>query len=123
LKLVIDRFTVKNDKEFLKRLNDSLITALHYGQDVMMVMELGNDHARYFSRNLMCPTSGIAYPMPEPNTFSFNSPKGMCPSCKGLGVQHKVNLKKIIPDDSISIAQGGFAPLGTKKNKLDLQTN
>ena len=115
IEIVIDRFTVKNDKEFLKRLNDSLITALHYGQDVMMVMELGNDHARYFSRNLMCPTSGIAYPMPEPNTFSFNSPKGMCPSCKGLGVQHKVNLKKIIPDDSISIAQGGFAPLGTKK--------
>ena len=63
----------------------------------------------------MCPTSGISYPIPEPNTFSFNSPKGMCPVCKGLGVQHKVNLKKIIPDDSISIAQGGLVPLGTKK--------
>ena len=115
IELVIDRFTVKNDEEFKKRLNDSLITALHYGQDVMMVMELEDDNARYFSRNLMCPSSGIAYPMPEPNTFSFNSPKGMCPSCKGLGIKHKVNLKKIIPDDSISIAQGGLAPLGTKK--------
>ena len=115
IELVIDRFTVKTDTSFLKRLNDSLITALHYGQDVMMVMELEDKKARYFSRNLMCPTSGIAYPVPEPNTFSFNSPKGMCSSCKGLGVQHKVNLKKIIPDESLSIAQGGLAPLGTKK--------
>ena len=116
IELVIDRFTVKRDTAFLKRLNDSLITVLHYGQDVMMVMELEDKKARYFSRNLMCPSSGIAYPVPEPNTFSFNSPKGMCPSCKGLGVQHKVNLKKIIPDDSLSIAQGGLTPLGTKKS-------
>ena len=116
IELVIDRFTVKRDTAFLKRLNDSLITVLHYGQDVMMVMELEDKKARYFSRNLMCPTSGIAYPVPEPNTFSFNSPKGMCPSCKGLGVQHKVNLKKIIPDDSLSIAQGGLTPLGTMKS-------
>ncbi len=115
IELVIDRFTVKQEKEFLKRLQDSLITALHYGQDVMMVMEIEEKKARFFSRNLMCPTSGIAYPMPEPNTFSFNSPKGMCSSCKGLGSQHKVNLKKIIPDESVSIAQGGLTPLGTKK--------
>ena len=116
IELVIDRFTVKKDEEFFKRLNDSLITSLHYGQGVMMVMELKENKVRYFSRNLMCPTSGIAYPIPEPNTFSFNSPKGMCPSCNGLGVQHKVSLKKIIPDDSISITQGGLAPLGTKKS-------
>lgn len=115
IELVIDRFTVKQEEEFLKRLQDSLITALHYGQDVMMVMEIEEKKARFFSRNLMCPTSGIAYPMPEPNTFSFNSPKGMCSSCKGLGSQHKVNLKKIIPDESVSIAQGGLTPLGTKK--------
>ena len=116
IELVIDRFTVKKDEEFLKRLNDSLVTALHYGQDVMMVMDLEDQKARFFSRNLMCPSSGIAYPVPDPNTFSFNSPKGMCPSCKGLGVQHKVNLKKIIPDDTLSITQGGLAPLGTKKS-------
>ena len=115
IELVVDRFTVKNDSEFLKRLNDSLITALHYGQDILMILNLTDNKARYFSKNLMCPTSGISYPAPEPNTFSFNSPKGMCPGCKGLGVQHKVNLKKIIPDDSLSIAQGGLAPLGTKK--------
>ena len=116
IELVIDRFIVKKEEEFLKRLNDSLITSLHYGQGIMMVMELKENKVRYFSRNLMCPTSGIAYPIPEPNTFSFNSPKGMCPSCNGLGIQHKVNLKKIIPDDSISIIQGGLAPLGTKKS-------
>jgi len=115
IELVIDRFTVKKEETFLKRLNESLNTALHYGEDVMMVLRLEDKKARYFSKNLMCPTSGISYPIPEPNTFSFNSPKGMCPVCKGLGVQHKVNLKKIIPDDSISVAQGGLVPLGTKK--------
>ena len=115
IELVIDRFTVKKDDEFLKRLAESMVTAMHYGQDIIMVLDIDENEARYFSRNLMCPTSGISYPNPEPNSFSFNSPKGMCPSCKGLGVKHKVNLKKLIPDDSISIAQGGFAPLGTKK--------
>ena len=115
IELVIDRFTVKKDDEFLKRLAESMVTAMHYGQDIIMILDIDENEARYFSRNLMCPTSGISYPTPEPNSFSFNSPKGMCPSCKGLGVKHKVNLKKLIPDDSISIAQGGFAPLGTKK--------
>ena len=116
IELVIDRFTVKSDENFIIRLKDSLITSLHFGKDIVIVMELDQKKERYFSKNLMCPTSGIAYPMPEPNTFSFNSPKGMCPSCKGLGIKHKVNLKKIIPDDSISIAQGGLAPLGTKRS-------
>ena len=115
IELVIDRFTVKKDDEFLKRLAESMVTAMHYGQDIIMILDIDENEARYFSRNLMCPTSGISYPTPEPNSFSFNSPKGMCPSCKGLGLKHKVNLKKLIPDDSISIAQGGFAPLGTKK--------
>jgi len=116
IELVIDRFTVKQDAPFLKRLEDSMATALHYGQDVLMVYDLDDASARYFSRNLMCPSSGISYPAPEPNTFSFNSPKGMCPDCKGLGVQHKLNIQKLIPDDSLSISQGGLVPLGTKKN-------
>ena len=115
IELVIDRFNVKKDKEFLKRLKDSMITAMHYGQDVIIIVNTEDNQARYFSRNLMCPNSGISYPNPEPNSFSFNSPKGMCPSCKGLGVQHKVNLKKLIPDKNLSIAQGGFTPLGTNK--------
>ena len=115
IELVIDRFIVKNDNDFSKRLEESLVTAMHYGQDIVMVLDSKKNEARYFSRNLMCPSSGISYPNPEPNSFSFNSPKGMCPSCKGLGIEHKVNLKKLIPDDNLSIAQGGFAPLGTKK--------
>jgi excinuclease ABC subunit A len=98
IELVIDRFTVKKDEEFIKRFNESLVTAMHYGNDVLMTMDIESRATRYFSRNLMCPTSGISYPKPEPNSFSFNSPKGMCPDCKGLGIQHKVNLNKIIPD-------------------------
>ena len=116
IELVIDRFTVKKDEDFIKRFNESLVTAMHYGNDVLMTMDMETNLTRYFSRNLMCPTSGISYPKPEPNSFSFNSPKGMCPECKGLGVQHKVNHKKIIPDDNLSILQGGISPLGTKKN-------
>ena len=116
IELVIDRFIIKNDEDFIKRLNESLLTAMHYGDDVLMTMDMENKTTRYFSRNLMCDTSGISYPKPEPNSFSFNSPKGMCPDCKGLGVQHKVNLRKIIPDDGMSIIQGGISPLGTKKN-------
>src|SRR6056300_1235315 len=115
IELVIDRFTVKKDEEFLKRLEASMTTAMHYGQDILMILDMEESGVRYFSRNLMCPSSGISYPAPEPNTFSFNSPKGMCPDCKGLGVQHKVSLKKLIPDETLSIAQGGLAPLGTKK--------
>ncbi len=115
IELVIDRFSVKKNKEFLKRLEESMITAMHYGQDVVLIVNTEDNQARYFSRNLMCPNSGISYPAPEPNSFSFNSPKGMCPSCKGLGILHKVNLNKLIPDKTISIAQGGLAPLGIKK--------
>ena len=114
--LVIDRFTVKDNDDFKKRLEESIKTAMHYGDGTVLISDLDKDNTRYFSKNLMCPSSGISYPVPEPNTFSFNSPKGMCPECKGLGIQHKVNLKKIIPDDELSIAQGGLAPLGAKKN-------
>tara|TARA_B100000963_G_scaffold59246_1_gene47289 strand:- start:40044 stop:42890 length:2847 start_codon:yes stop_codon:yes gene_type:complete len=114
--LVIDRFTVKDNDDFKKRLEESIKTAMHYGDGTVLISDLDQDNTRYFSKNLMCPSSGISYPVPEPNTFSFNSPKGMCPKCKGLGIQHKVNLKKIIPDDELSIAQGGLAPLGSKKN-------
>lgn len=115
IELVIDRFTIKNEPRLLKRLTDSVSTAMHYGQGVIMVLANDTNAVRYFSRNLMCPSSGISYPLPEPNSFSFNSPKGMCPDCKGLGIQYKVNINKIIPDVNLSIAQGGLAPLGTHK--------
>jgi len=115
IELVIDRFTIKKEPETEKRLTDSVATAMHYGQGVLLIIDLESEATRYFSRNLMCPSTGISYPLPEPNTFSFNSPKGMCPDCKGLGIQHKVNLSKVIPDERLSISQGGLAPLGTNK--------
>lgn len=116
IELVIDRFSVKDDADFVKRLESSLATAMEYGDDAVMVFAMETEKTRFFSRNLMCPSSGIAYPQPEPNTFSFNSPKGMCPSCKGLGIRHEINRQKIIPDDSLSIEKGGIAPLGLQKS-------
>jgi excinuclease ABC subunit A len=81
-----------------------------------MVLDTENEKPRYFSRELMCPTTGIAYPNPEPNTFSFNSPKGACQTCNGLGKTNIVNSDKIIPNDTISIKNGGIAPLGEQKS-------
>ena len=75
IELVIDRFTVKNEPQTIKRLTESVSTAMHYGQGVLLIIDLESEDTRYFSRNLMCPSSGISYPLPEPNTFSFNSPK------------------------------------------------
>ena len=116
IEVVIDRLKVQNTEQGLKRLKESLATALDLGEGTLMVLDLEADDTRYFSRNLMCADSGISYAVPEPNTFSFNSPKGMCPTCKGLGVEFTPNLKKIIPDPNISITKGGLAPLGDKKN-------
>ncbi|MDG2313969.1 MAG: excinuclease ABC subunit UvrA [Flavobacteriaceae bacterium] len=116
IEIVIDRLKISNDPSVIKRLEESIQTAMYHGNDTIMVMEIDSNEVRYFSRNLMCPSSGIAYPNPEPNTFSFNSPKGMCPSCNGLGVLHQVNLEKIIPDDSKSIHNGGILPIGEYKS-------
>src|SRR5699024_6538429 len=91
-------------------------TAMNHGDDVLMILEHGSDEVRYFSRNLMCPTTGISYPNPEPNNFSFNSPKGACQACNGIGSLYKVNVDKIIPDANKSIARGGLAPYGEKTN-------
>ena len=88
---------------------------MYHGEDVIMVLDNETNKTRYFSRSLMCPSSGISYPNPEPNNFSFNSPKGMCPKCKGLGKLYEVNLDKIVPNKSISINQGALAPQGTQK--------
>ena len=115
IEIVIDRLEVDSVEGISKRLSESIYTALDLGKNVLMVLETGEKKARYFSRDLMCPTTGISYALPEPNTFSFNSPKGMCPSCQGLGIMHKVNLNKIFPDLSISIRAGGIAPLGPYK--------
>ncbi|MDA9330417.1 excinuclease ABC subunit UvrA [Flavobacteriaceae bacterium] len=115
IELVVDRLTVSESENALKRLRESMIAAMYQGEETLMLLDIETQEARYFSRNLMCPNSGISYPKPEPNSFSFNSPKGMCPKCKGLGVQQVVNTTKIIPDPSLSINAGGIAPLGNKK--------
>ena len=114
IEIVIDRLLVNKSSE--KRLEETIITALYSGDNVLMLIEFDTEIPRYFSRDLMCPETGISYPNPEPNTFSFNSPKGACKTCNGLGKNNKVNTKKVIPDTSISIKKGGIIPLGEQKN-------
>ena len=116
IEIVIDRMQIDQDENTDKRLADSIKTAMHHGDDVMMVIENESKEVRFFSRTLMCPTSGISYPNPEPNNFSFNSPKGACDHCNGLGMVNEINLKKIIPNPKLTIKQGGFAPLGEYKS-------
>ena len=116
IEIVIDRMLIENDVETDNRLAESIKTAMHHGDDVIMIIEQESKEVRYFSRTLMCPTSGISYPNPEPNNFSFNSPKGACEHCNGLGTVNQINLKKIIPNPKSSIKQGGFAPLGEYKS-------
>lgn len=116
IETVIDRMAVDASEATDKRLSDSIRTAMYHGEDVMMVIEQESQEVRYYSRNLMCPSSGISYPNPEPNNFSFNSPKGACDNCNGLGVVNEINIKKIIPNPKLTIKQGGFAPLGEYKS-------
>jgi len=117
IEIVIDRVQVGSGDNDIKRLEESINTAMYHGNDIAMVVPEGSKEGRYFSRNLMCPTSGISYPEPEPNNFSFNSPKGACPNCNGIGSLYQVNEHKIIPDRSLSIKKGGLAPYpDNKKN-------
>lgn len=114
IEIVIDRIPVS--EEYHNRIKQSLQTALRHGKGLIMIQEHDNDKARYFSKHLMCPSSGIAYDDPEPNSFSFNSPYGACSHCNGLGTISEVDLIKIIPDRNKSIKNGGIAPLGEFKN-------
>lgn len=116
IEIVIDRVAVKKDENTDKRLTESIKVAMHHGDDIMMVIEQDAQEVRFYSRSLMCPTSGISYPNPEPNNFSFNSPKGACSNCNGLGIVNEINLQKIIPNPKLSIKSGGFAPLGEFKS-------
>ncbi len=115
IEIVIDRLLVDSSESLDKRITETINTAMYHGDNVLMVLEEGSDLPRYFSRDLMCPSTGISYPTPEPNTFSFNSPKGMCPQCHGLGHVYDVNEQKIIPNRKLSIHGGGIAPLGEYK--------
>ena len=115
IEIVIDRLQVDANDDTDKRLTQSIKTAMYHGEDVMMVLENESKTPRFFSRTLMCPTSGISYQNPEPNLFSFNSPKGACEHCNGLGTVNEINRKKIIPNSKISIKKGGLAPIGEYK--------
>lgn len=116
IEIVIDRMVIENTPENEKRLAESIKTAMYQGENVLMVLEQDSNEIRFFSRNLMCPSTGISYQNPEPNLFSFNSPKGACDHCKGLGTVNEINIKKIIPNPKLAINKGGFAPLGEYKS-------
>ena len=116
ISLVVDNLSVKDDFESKRVLSESIKIAMKYGNDTIFILDSDSGKPEYFSRNLMCPESGISYPKPEPNTFSFNSPKGMCESCNGLGTEYVINMKKLIPDTSVSINNGGILPIGKKDN-------
>lgn len=116
IEIVVDRIRLDESKGTQLRLVQSIQTALKHGKDAMSVMHAETGETRPFSRKLMCPTTGISYDEPEPNTFSFNSPYGACPKCNGLGDITEVSIEKIIPDPAKSIRKGGIAPLGEYKN-------
>lgn len=116
IEIVIDRLVIDDSTESEKRLNESIKTAMYHGENVLMILDQDTNEVRYFSRNLMCPSTGISYQNPEPNLFSFNSPKGACDHCNGLGTVNEINLQKIIPNSTLSIKSGGIVALGEYKS-------
>ena len=116
IEIVIDRLLV--DEASDKRLHDSLQIAMKNGHGICMILDHDSQVAKYYSRQLMCPTTGISYNEPAPHNFSFNSPQGACPKCNGLGQVSEIDLEKIVPDNTKSIQNGGIAPLGAHKNTL-----
>lgn len=114
IEVVVDRFTVKDEQ----RLKQSVSVAMKAGDGLLMVLDADTMQPKYFSRKLMCPTTGMSYKDPAPHNFSFNSPQGACPKCKGLGYINRVDVDKVIPDRSISIYDGGIVPLGRYKNLM-----
>ena len=113
IEIVVDRFIA--GEVDVKRCLETVQTCMKLGEGTLMVLDLENGQTRHYSRSLMCPTSGISYPEPEPNLFSFNSPYGACTTCKGLGEVSEMDRDKIIPDPKLSIKKGGLAPLGPYK--------
>ncbi|NCB07603.1 MAG: excinuclease ABC subunit UvrA [Bacteroidia bacterium] len=116
IEMVIDKLVVDDAGE--KRLRSSVQTAMKHGQGILMILNPDSGEVKYYSRLLMCPTTGISYAEPAPHNFSFNSPQGACPKCNGLGRVTEIDMDKIIPDKTQSIARGGIAPLGPQKNSL-----
>jgi len=116
IELVVDKLLPTAGSE--KRIKESVLSALHHGKGSLAVLDMETKELRHFSKHLMCPVSGISYPEPAPHTFSFNSPQGACPHCKGLGMIAKADPSKIIPDDTKSIASGGITPIGSLKHNI-----
>ena len=108
--IVVDRLEVNSENE--NRLKQSLEVAFKFGKGTLSVQNFDTGEVKFFSKSLMCPTTGIAYEEPEPNFFSFNSPYGACQTCRGLGTVLEIDIKKIIPDDTLSVKKGAFSPLG-----------
>ncbi len=116
IELTVDKLAVSEKDR--KRLKTSVETAMKHGKGIILVVGSDGEKPRYFSRMLMCPTTGISYDEPEPNSFSFNSPAGACPHCNGLGFVKEIDINKIIPDKSLNIEKGGIEPIGTYSNTL-----
>lgn len=116
IEVVVDKLEVKGD--LAERLRKSVETAMKEGDGLIMVLDKDSQVAKHFSRRLMCPTTGISYKDPAPNMFSFNSPEGACPRCKGLGYINEIDLNKVMPDKKLSIREGAIVPLGKYKNQM-----
>ncbi len=116
IEMVIDKLVVEEKDR--KRLRESLDRAMKHGEGIVMILDPDANTVRYFSRHLMCPTTGISYNDPAPHSFSFNSPQGACQKCNGLGEINEIDFAKIVPNPELSIAEGGIAPLGAYKNTL-----
>ena len=116
IEVVIDRLRIQDKDD--KRLVGSVATAMKQGDGEMLVCDMDTNEVRHYSKHLMCPTSGISYHDPAPHDFSFNSPQGACPRCKGLGFVHIIDRNKVIPNPSLSLREGGFAPLGKAKQAM-----
>ncbi|MBQ5700553.1 MAG: excinuclease ABC subunit UvrA [Alistipes sp.] len=120
IELVIDRLVVK--EEMRDRMLRSIADAMNQGKGTMALHDYSDDSMRYYSRHLMCPTTGVAFEDPEPYTFSFNSPKGACQHCNGLGEEAVFDMDKVLPDKTMTIAEGGIAPLGKQKDNIYFAT-
>ncbi len=116
IEILIDKLVVSD--KFVDQLRASVRTAMKQGQGLILIQDFETGEVRYYSRELMCPTTGLSYSEPAPHNFSFNSPQGACPRCKGLGTVDRIDMEKVIPNPDLSIAAGGIAPLGKERSSL-----
>jgi excinuclease ABC subunit A len=116
IEVVIDKLQVSEKDS--SRLQKSVSIAMKHGEGLILILDKDTDEIKHFSKRLMCPTTGISYSDPAPNNFSFNSPMGACPRCKGLGIINEIDMKKVIPDRKLNIHEGGILPLGKYKNQM-----